>query len=75
MTSIEFVEDGGAYVGIAQGGRAWRITRSFTGWRMEFRDNGDTVATYAGVHASLQAAQAEANRPIGGRSLVRGRDT
>lgn len=59
---IEFVEDGGTYTGTGKGGRKWVISRAFTGWRMEFRDNGDTVATYAGVHPSVEAAQAEAAR-------------
>lgn len=60
--SIEFVERHGAYTGTGKGGRQWRITRAVTGWRMEFRDDGDTAPTNAGVHASLEAAQAEAGR-------------
>lgn len=60
---VEFVEKDRAYTGSEPGGRAWRITRSLTGWRLEFRDDGDVAATFAGVHASLPAAKAEANRP------------
>jgi hypothetical protein len=67
---VEFVEHLGVYTGAAPGGRMWRITRTYTGWRLEFRDAGDTEATYAGVHGSLDAAQAEANRPTG-RRVVR----
>jgi hypothetical protein len=60
--AIQFVEHKGTYIGTGQGGRLWRISRVFTGWRLEFRDNGDRTATYAGVHRSVAAAQAEAAR-------------
>jgi hypothetical protein len=60
--TIDFLENNGAYTGTGKGGRQWRITRALTGWRMEFRDPGDTVATYAGVHVSVKAAQAHAAR-------------
>jgi hypothetical protein len=60
--AIQFVEHKGTYIGADQGGRRWRISRVFTGWRLEFRDNGDMTATYAGVHRSVAAAQAEAAR-------------
>lgn len=59
---LQFVEDHGTYTGTSPGGRRWRITPVFTGWRLEFRDHGDMSATYAGVHASVEAAQAEAAR-------------
>ena len=59
---IEFVEDEGTYTGTSRGGRCWRISRVFTGWRLEFRDEGDVTATYAGVHGSVEAAQVEAAR-------------
>lgn len=59
--SIEFQESGGTYTGTGRLGRHWRITRTFTGWRLEFTDPGDTAPTYAGVHATVKAAQAEAN--------------
>lgn len=49
-------------MGVAEGGRVWRISRTVTGWRLEFRDHGDVGATFAGVHASVAAAQAEAGR-------------
>lgn len=60
--SIDFREDDGIYTGTGNG-RRWRITRVFTGWRLEFIDPGDTTATYAGLHTSVAAAQAEANTP------------
>jgi len=60
---IEFKEHLGVHTGVGHGGRVWRIINSFAGWRMEFRDTGDTHPTYAGLHSSLQSAQAEANRP------------
>lgn len=60
---IQFVEHEGTYTGTSgEGGRRWRISRVFTGWRLEFRDEGDMTATYAGVHRSVEAAQAEAAR-------------
>lgn len=59
---IDFVERDGGLVGVAEGGRVWRISRTVTGWRLEFRDHGDVGATFAGVHASVAAAQAEAGR-------------
>ena len=59
---MEFVESEGIYTGAGPGGRCWRISRVFTGWRLEFRDYGDTAATFAGVHRSVRAAQVEAAR-------------
>jgi hypothetical protein len=59
---VQFVEDEGVYTGASPSGRCWRISRVFTGWRLEFRDYGDTAATFAGVHHSVGAAQAEAGR-------------
>jgi hypothetical protein len=59
---IQFVEHDGIYTGSSREGRRWRISRVFTGWRLEFRDEGDMAATYAGVHRSAEAAQAEAAR-------------
>jgi hypothetical protein len=61
--SIDFRENDGVYTGSGSSGRRWRITRAFTGWRLEFIDPGDSVPTYAGVHVSVAAAQAEANTP------------
>ena len=60
--AIEFVEDRGTYSGTSRGGRRWCISPVFTGWRLEFRDEGDATETYAGVHRSVEAAQAEAAR-------------
>lgn len=62
MTSFDFVEQASGYTGTSRGGREWRITKSLTGWRLEFRDAGDREPTYAGNHASLAAAKAEAVR-------------
>jgi hypothetical protein len=59
--SIDFRENGGRYVGSDSSGRRWRITRSVTGWRLEFIDPGDAGPTNAGLHATVAAAQAEAN--------------
>ena len=60
---IQFVEDHGTYTGSSgEGRRRWRISPVFTGWRLEFRDEGNMTATYAGVHRSVAAAQAEAAR-------------
>ena len=59
---LEFVEHEGTYTGTSRGGRRWRISRVFTGWRLEFRDEGDVTATYAGVYRSVEAAKAEASR-------------
>lgn len=74
--SIEFAEHLGVYTGTSAGGRQWRITEVRTGWRMEFRDRGDTDPTNAGVYRSVDAAQAEAGRVSQrGRSHVRGRPT
>lgn len=60
--AIQFVEERGAYTGCGPAGRRWRISRVFTGWRLEFRDDGDITATYAGVYRSVEAAKAEASR-------------
>ena len=65
MPELEFVERQGTYTGTDTGGRAWLIRRCFTGWRLEFRDQGDLDPTYAGVHASLDAARHEAGRATG----------
>ena len=59
---IDFVDDEGTYTGTSEGGRRWRISRVSTGWRLEFRDAGDVTGTFAGVHRSVAAAQAEAAR-------------
>jgi hypothetical protein len=59
---LEFVEANGMFTGTGVSGRRWRISRVFTGWRLEFLDDGDLTATYAGVHRTVAAAQAEAAR-------------
>ncbi len=60
--AIQFEQADGIYTGCSEDGRLWRITEVRTGWRLEFRDTGDLVQTYAGVHHSVTAAIAEANR-------------
>jgi hypothetical protein len=59
---IDFSNYDGTYSGTGPGGRRWRITTAFTGWRLEFRDPGDLTGTYAGTHATLAAAKTEAAR-------------
>jgi hypothetical protein len=59
---VQFSEQDGVYTGTGGTGRHWTVSRVFAGWRLEFRDEGDTATTYAGVHRTLQAAQAEAAR-------------
>jgi hypothetical protein len=59
--SVDFREDDGVYTGAGNLGRRWRITHAFTGWRLEFIDPGDTTYTNAGLHATVSAAQSEAN--------------
>ncbi len=61
-TAISFEQAGGIYTGCSEDGRLWRITEVRTGWRLEFQDTGDLVKTYAGVHRTVNAAIAEANR-------------
>jgi hypothetical protein len=60
---IDFHESRGVFTGTDRSGRQWRITRTFTGWRLMFTDPGDTAPTNAGVHVTVAAAQAEANTP------------
>jgi hypothetical protein len=62
---VEFAYDGlGTYSGVGPGDRQWQIVPIVTGWRLEFRDPGDHVATYAGSHKTLNAARAEAARVV-----------
>jgi hypothetical protein len=49
-----------AYCGTSSNGRHWLISPSLAGWRLEFLDQGDTELTYAGTHATLEAAKREA---------------
>ena len=58
--SVVFQEYNEAWIGIADGGRRWRVTQCMTGWRLEFRDEGDLTSTYAGTHVSLESAMNEA---------------
>ena len=61
---IAFQQDQGSHIGTGHGGREWRISPTFTGWRLEFRDRGDTVPTNAGVFPDVEAAKGEANRVL-----------
>jgi hypothetical protein len=58
--TVPFTEVDGAHVGVALGGRRWRITPVLTGWQLEFKDRGDTAPTYAGTYGTVAAATAEA---------------
>lgn len=69
--SIDFHESAGVFTGTGRFGREWRITRTFTGWRLEFTDPGDTAPTFAGVHVTVTAAQTEANAPPSMRQHTR----
>ena len=60
--SVVFQEYEGTVVGIGDRGRTWRVRRSPSGWRLEFRDAGDYATTYAGTFRSLDAAMDEARR-------------
>ena len=59
---MAFDPEGDAFVASTPGGRTWRVTEERTGWRLQFVDPGDPCATNAGVHRTLEAAIAEANR-------------
>jgi hypothetical protein len=59
---IQFQNYDGTYSGQGPDKRMWRITPTFTGWHLEFRDPGDMTATNAGRHSTLAAAQKEADR-------------
>lgn len=61
--SIDFHESQGVFSGTGTFGRQWRIARTLTGWRLEFSDPGDPAPTFAGVHVTVAAAQAEASTP------------
>jgi hypothetical protein len=50
----------GLYSGVGLHGRNWRITPVRTGWRLEFVDPGDGIATYAGTFSSVEVAQGQA---------------
>ncbi len=58
--TVTFVEDDGFHSGAGESGRQWRITRVKTGWRLHFRDAGDTTPVNAGVYSTLADAQAAA---------------
>lgn len=62
---IAFEQSGEEYSGSSAGGRHWRIVPEHTGWRLSFRDAGDTRPTNAGVHRTVAAAMAEADHQHG----------
>lgn len=55
--SIEFLDQAGTFTGTDPRGRAWRISPTRTGWRLEFLDPGDVAHTNAGVFGSVKDAQ------------------
>ena len=57
---ILFTEAPNGYWGDGAGQRRWHITKTVTGWRLEFLDPGDASPTYAGVHSTLDRAKLEA---------------
>jgi hypothetical protein len=59
---IDFVSHDGVMVGLDDSNREWRVVKVVTGWRLEFRDEGDPVATYAGTHPTVEHAMEEASR-------------
>ena len=64
-TRVMFVEVHGGYIGRGSNGRRWRITEAPHGWLLEFRDDGDTAPTNAGVHGTVAAAAAAAGTGSG----------
>lgn len=58
--NVMFEEGDGDLVGVDDHGRSWRVVQTIAGWRLEFRDAGDTAATYAGTHRSMDSAMHEA---------------
>ena len=59
---LQFTNYQGIYSATDTNHRLWRISPTRSGWRLEFRDDGDTDWTYAGTHATLRGAQREASR-------------
>lgn len=61
VTIIDFRDDGVGISGEDRQGRLWHILKERCGWRLSFRDPGDTRATNAGLFGSVAAAQQEAD--------------
>jgi hypothetical protein len=59
---IDFQNHHGVMVGLDHDNREWRVVKAVTGWRLEFRDDGDELATYAGTHPTVEHAMEEASR-------------
>ena len=59
---IDFQNHHGVMVGLDNDNREWRVVKVVTGWRLEFRDDGDELATYAGTHPTVEHAMDEASR-------------
>ncbi|MFP5253053.1 MAG: hypothetical protein ACLGH4_04585 [Actinomycetes bacterium] len=59
VPTIDFVPEDEGVSGEDRRGRRWHILEERSGWRLSFRDPGDTRPTNAGVFGSLAAAQRE----------------
>lgn len=59
---IDFQSQHGVMIGLDDNNREWRVAKVVTGWRLEFRDEGDELATYAGTHPTVERAIEEASR-------------
>jgi len=57
VARVVFTEVRGTLSGTGHTGRRWQVLPVRTGWRLEFRDPGDGIATYAGTYATPAAAQ------------------
>ena len=60
VTAVVFTEDDGTLTGTGYADRRWQIFPVRTGWRLEFRDPGDGIATYAGTYSTVPEAKREA---------------
>jgi hypothetical protein len=60
VAAVVFTELHGKFAGTGQADRRWRVLPVRTGWRLEFRDPGAGIATYAGTYATASQAQREA---------------
>jgi len=57
VAGVVFTGVRGTLSGTGYAGRRWQVLPVRTGWRLEFRDPGDGIATYAGTYATAAAAQ------------------
>lgn len=63
--SLSFTERADGYWGTGPHGRCWHISKVVTGCRLDFRDPGDVVSTYAGIHGTVDLAMHEARLVTG----------